>query len=135
MYLRNMFTLWQQLGASDPAAFGRIVTVTGFSRGFLNTIGREQVELLIPNMPPTPGTMRHVTLDLALDIRHLLPKITAPTLVIGCAQDATIPVEHSRALHAAIAGSSYAELDTGHVASFERPEEFVALVDGFTSAD
>ncbi|WP_323808973.1 alpha/beta fold hydrolase [Kitasatospora acidiphila] len=68
-------------------------------------------------------------------MRHLLPKITAPTLVIGCAQDATIPVAHSRALHAAIAGSSYTELDTGHVASFERPEEFVALVDGFTPAD
>jgi pimeloyl-ACP methyl ester carboxylesterase len=133
-YLRNLLTLWRQLGESDPAAFGRIVTLTGFSRGFLNTIGREQVELLIPNMPPTPGTLRHVALDLALDIRHLLPKITAPTLVVGCAQDATIPVEHSRALHAAIAGSSYAELDTGHVASFERPDEFVALVDGFTSA-
>ncbi|MCC9306590.1 alpha/beta hydrolase [Kitasatospora sp. RB6PN24] len=130
-YLRNTFTLWQQLGASDPAAFGRIITLTGFSRGFLNAIGREQVELLVPNLPPTPGTLRHVALDLAVDIRELLPKIASPTLVVGCTQDATVPVEHSRALHAAIAGSGYAELDTGHVAFFERPEEFVTLVDGF----
>ncbi|WP_369373841.1 alpha/beta fold hydrolase [Streptomyces sp. cg36] len=133
-YLRNQFTLWQQVGASDPAAFGRIITMTGFSRGFLNTIGREQVELLIPNLPPTPGTLRHVGLDSRVDIRALLPRVRATTLVIGCTQDATIPVEHSRGLHAAIAGSSYAEIDAGHVAFFEREDEFVKLVDDFTPA-
>jgi pimeloyl-ACP methyl ester carboxylesterase len=105
--------------------------LTGFSRRFLNVIGREEVELLIPNLPPAPGTLRHVALDLAPDIREQLPKTTSPTLVIGCTQDATVPVEHSRALHAAIAGSAYAELDAGHMAFFELPEEFAALVDGF----
>ncbi|MCX5123789.1 alpha/beta fold hydrolase [Streptomyces sp. NBC_00347] len=130
-YLRNIFTLWQQLGASDPAAFGRAVTMTGFSRGFLNTIGREQVELLIPNLPPTPGTLRHVDLDSRIDIRALLPLIEAETLVIGATLDITVPVENSRALHAAIAHSSYAEIEAGHVAFFEKEDEFVELVDGF----
>ncbi|MER5866695.1 alpha/beta hydrolase [Kitasatospora sp. NPDC002040] len=130
-YLRNLFTLWQTLGGHDSDAFGRHVTMTGFSRGFLNGIGREQVELLIPNLPATPGTLRHVDLDTRIDIRALLPRITAPTLVIGCTQDATVPVEHSRALHAALAGSSYAELDAGHVAFFEREAEFVGLVRDF----
>ncbi|MCP3755284.1 alpha/beta fold hydrolase [Streptomyces sp. TBY4] len=131
-YLRNLFTLWQQLGASDPAAFGRAVAMTGFSRGFLNTIGREQVELLIPNMPPTPGTLRHVDLDTRIDIRELLPRIEAETLVIGATLDITVPVENSRALHAAIPHSTYAEIEAGHVAFFEKEDEFVALVDGFT---
>ncbi|PKV89392.1 alpha/beta fold hydrolase [Streptomyces sp. TLI_146] len=133
-YLRNLFTLWGQLGTSDPAAFGRAVAMTGFSRGFLNAIGREQVELLIPNMPPTPGTLRHVDLDSRIDIRHLLPRIQARTLVIGCAQDITVPVENSRALHTAIAGSAYAEIDAGHVAFFEKENEFVELVRDFTLA-
>ncbi|MFE4264318.1 alpha/beta fold hydrolase [Streptomyces sp. NPDC056883] len=133
-YLRNVFTLWQQLGASDPAAFGRAVTMTGFSRGFLNAIGREQVELLIPNLPPTPGTLRHVDLDSRIDIRGLLPLIEAETLVIGATLDITVPVENSRALHAAIAHSSYAEIEAGHVAFFEKEDEFVELVDGFTRA-
>ncbi|MFC9384691.1 alpha/beta fold hydrolase [Streptomyces venezuelae] len=134
-YLRNLFTLWQRLGDVDPAGFGRIVTMTGFSRGFLNSIGREGVEALVPNMPPTPGTLRHVALDLSVDIRALLPRITAPTLVVGCAQDATVPVENSRELHAAIAGSSYAEIDAGHVVFFEKEDEFVGTVTGFLGAD
>ncbi|MFJ3595693.1 MULTISPECIES: alpha/beta fold hydrolase [unclassified Streptomyces] len=130
-YLRNLFTLWQQLGDSDPAAFGRSVTMTGFSRGFLNGIGRDQVEQLIPNMPPTEGTLRHVDLDTRIDIRALLPRIQARTLVLGGAQDATVPVEHSRALHAAIAGSAYAELDAGHVMFFEKADEFTQVVADF----
>ncbi|QES07274.1 alpha/beta hydrolase [Streptomyces venezuelae] len=134
-YLRNLFTLWQRLGDVDPAGFGRIVTMTGFSRGFLNSIGREGVEALVPNMPPTPGTLRHVALDLSVDIRALLPRITAPTLVVGCAQDATVPVENSRELHAAIAGSSYAEIDAGHVVFFEKEDEFVGTVTGFLGTD
>ncbi|MDV9189950.1 alpha/beta hydrolase [Streptomyces sp. SR27] len=130
-YLRNLFTLWQRLGEFDPAGFGRSVTMTGFSRGFLNAIGREGVEALVPNMPPTPGTLRHVALDLAVDIRELLPRITAETLVVGCAQDATVPVENSRELHAAIGGSAYAEIDAGHVVFFEKEDEFVRTVTDF----
>ncbi|MFE5295384.1 alpha/beta fold hydrolase [Streptomyces sp. NPDC056632] len=130
-YLRNLFTLWQRLGEHDPAGFGRSVTMTGFSRGFLNAIGREQVEALIPNMPPTPGTLRHVAVDLGVDIRALLPRIAAPTLVVGCTQDATVPVENSRELAAAIGGSAYAEIDAGHVVLFEKEDEFVKTVTDF----
>ncbi|MER7947229.1 alpha/beta hydrolase [Streptomyces sp. NPDC096079] len=130
-YLRNMFTLWKRLGENDPAGFGRFVTMTGFSRGFLNSIGREGVEALVPNMPPTPGTLRHVELDLTVDIRGLLPRITAETLVVGGTQDATVPVEHSRELAASIGGSSYAEIDAGHVMFFEREDEFVKTVADF----
>ncbi|MGW1772135.1 alpha/beta fold hydrolase [Streptomyces sp. NPDC002104] len=133
-YLRNLFTLWKQIGVSDPAAFGRSVAMTGFSRGFLNAVGREQVELLIPNMPPTPGTLRHVDLDLRIDIRDLLPLIEAETLVIGATLDITVPVENSRDLHARIPHSTYAEIETGHVAFFEKEDEFVELVGGFTRA-
>ncbi|MGY1439434.1 alpha/beta fold hydrolase [Streptomyces reniochalinae] len=130
-YTRNLFTLWQQLGHSDPAAFGRSVTMTGFSRAFLNTIGRDQVEGLIPNMPPTPGTLRHVDLDTRIDIRHLLRHVQAPTLVLGGTQDATVPIEHSRDLHTTIPHSTYAEIDAGHVVFFEKADEFTTAVQEF----
>jgi pimeloyl-ACP methyl ester carboxylesterase len=130
-YLRSLFTLWQELGTASPAAFGRAVATTGFSRGFLNAIGRERFEALIPNMPPTEGTLRHIDYDLRVDIRHLLPRVQAHTLVVGATQDITVPVEHSRALHAAIAGSSYAEIDAGHVMFFEQEDAFVKLVTDF----
>ncbi|MFI9064421.1 alpha/beta fold hydrolase [Streptomyces sp. NPDC053429] len=130
-YLRSLFTLWQNLGACDPDSFGRAVAMTGFSRGFLNSIGRTQFEALIPNMPPTSGTLRHIAYDLQVDIRPLLPLIQAPTLVIGGTQDLTVPVEHSRALHAAITDSSYAEIDAGHVMFFEQEDTFIKLVTDF----
>ncbi|MFE9423605.1 alpha/beta fold hydrolase [Kitasatospora sp. NPDC006697] len=133
-YLRNLFTVWRRIADHDAEAFGRLITLTGFSRGFLNGLGPAAVEQLVPNMPPTPGTLRHLELDLAMDIRALLPRITTPTLVVGFGQDATVPVEHSRALHAAIAGSAYAELDAGHVGFFERGAEFAELVGAFTAA-
>ncbi|MEV4170564.1 hypothetical protein [Nonomuraea sp. NPDC049709] len=49
----------------------------------------------------------------------LLPKITAPTLVIGNPRDYLVPVERARALP----GGEYAELDSGHVVVHERPAE------------
>ncbi|MFI7274060.1 alpha/beta fold hydrolase [Streptomyces sp. NPDC049879] len=133
-YLRNLFTLWLRLGSLDADAFGRSVTMTGFSQSFLNTIGRDQVEQLIPNMPPTPGTLRHVELDTRVDIRKLLPRISARTLVVGARHDATVPVAHSKALHAAIAASDYAELDAGHVVFFEQPDAFLGAVTRFLDA-
>ncbi|MBP0453814.1 MULTISPECIES: alpha/beta fold hydrolase [unclassified Kitasatospora] len=132
-YLRNMMTVWLSL-AGDPAAFGRYATLTAFSRGFLNRIGREGVEAAAAFMQPTPGTLRHIALDLDLDITTLLPHVQAPTLVIGCTQDATIPVENARRLHAAIAGSEYAEFDTGHVVLAEQPEAFTRTVRDFLAA-
>ncbi|WP_449062837.1 alpha/beta fold hydrolase [Planomonospora algeriensis] len=134
-YMRNLFALWRRLGSVDAEAFGRSVTMTGFSRDFLNTIGREEVERLVPNLPPTPGTLRHVDLDARVDIRRLLPLIQAETLVVGCSQDATVPVGNSRDLHAAIPGSAYAEIDAGHVAFFEKPDEFTGLVRDFLARD
>ncbi|MQY05357.1 alpha/beta fold hydrolase [Actinomadura macrotermitis] len=129
-YLRNLMTVWRDI-AGVPAAFGRLGTFTAFSRDHLNRIGREAVEQNTAYMKPTPGTLRQLDLNLRLDVRPLLPQIQAPTLVVGCTQDATIPVQNAREFHTAIPGASYAELDTGHVGLFERPEEFIALVTGF----
>lgn len=122
-----MMTVWAAL-AGDPATFGRYATLTAFSGGFLNRIGREAVEANAAFMRPTPGTLRHIALDLDLDITALLPRVQAPTLVIGCTQDATVPVANARRLHAAIADSEYAEFDTGHVVLFEQPEAFTTAV-------
>ncbi|GCD97134.1 alpha/beta fold hydrolase [Embleya hyalina] len=133
-YLRNTFALWRRLGDTDAESFSRFVTMTGFARGFLNSIGRDAVEAMTHNMTPTPGTLRHVDFAVALDIRPLLPLIRTRTLVVGCARDATIPVEHSRALHDAIAGGSYVEIDAGHVVMFEKQDEFVARVREFIAA-
>ncbi|WP_405151476.1 alpha/beta hydrolase [Sphaerisporangium sp. NBC_01403] len=129
-YMRNLMTVWRRV-AGDADAFGRFATLTGFSRAFLNALGAEEVEKLVPNLRPTPERLRQIDLNLRIDIRRLLPGIQAETLVIGCSQDHTIPVENARALHAGIPGSDYAEIDSGHVVLFERPAEFADLVRAF----
>lgn len=129
-YLRNLMTVWLRT-ASDPEAFGRFGAMTGFSRQFLNMIGREEVDKIAAGGVPTPGALRQIELNLRVDIRELLPKITATTLVVGCTHDATVPVENARELHAAIPGSTYAEIESGHVVLFEQPGEFTKLVKDF----
>lgn len=130
VYLQNLMTTWRRLG-SDPEAFGRFGTMLGFSRGFLNAIGAAEVDNIAAGNLPTDGALRQIELNLRVDIRPLLPKITAPTLVIGCTQDATVPVDNARELHAAIEGSTYAEIESGHVVLFEQPAEFVKHVKDF----
>ncbi|QKG23784.1 alpha/beta fold hydrolase [Actinomadura verrucosospora] len=126
-YVRQYMTTWLDL-AGVPDAFGRFATLTAYSRAFLNQIGHDAVEESRTFMQPTDGLLRQIDLVRRLDIRALLPRITAPTLVVGASRDQTIPVENHREMFAAIAGSEYAELDTGHVAMAERPEEFTKLV-------
>ncbi|MEO3806212.1 alpha/beta fold hydrolase [Nonomuraea sp. B1E8] len=118
---------WARLAATDPESFAAYGPLVAFSPGFVREIG---ARTLLEGEAPR-GTLRQIELDLRVDLRDLLPKITAPTLVIGAAQDYLIPVEHARALHAAIPGSRYAELDSGHVVLHERPAEVTAMIRDF----
>jgi pimeloyl-ACP methyl ester carboxylesterase len=129
-YRRNLMTVWRRL-EHDAEAFGRFATMTAFSQAFLNAIGREEVDRIALSGRPTPGALRQIEFNLRVDIRDLLPRIQAQTLVIGCGRDNTVPVENARELHRAIAGSGYAEIDSGHVVLFEHPAEFVKLVKDF----
>lgn len=129
-YVRNVMKVWLHL-ADDPQIFPRFSMLMAFSRRYLNEIGHEAVEELAAGFRATPNRIRQIDLAGRVDIRHLLPRIQAPTLVVGATHDALIPVENSREIHAAIPGSSYAELDSGHVSRTERPDEFVKLVQDF----
>ncbi|WAL69120.1 alpha/beta hydrolase [Amycolatopsis cynarae] len=129
-YFRNALTLWRDL-AGDAGAFARYAMLLAFSRAHLASLGRAAVEELAAAYQPNAGRLRQLDLDLRLDVRDLLPRVQAPTLVIGCTRDVLAPVESSHELAAAIPGASYAELDCGHIVMAERPKEFVKLVRDF----
>ncbi|MEV7774458.1 alpha/beta hydrolase [Kitasatospora sp. NPDC086791] len=132
-YLRLSMATWLSL-ADHPSAFGGYATLTAFSGGFLDRIGRAAVEANTAYLRPTPGTLRHIALNLGLDLTPLLPRVQAPALVIGCTQDATVPVRNARQLHAALPGSVYAEFDTGHIVLAEETEAFTRTVREFLDA-
>ncbi len=133
-YVRNFMTVWEQL-AGQPETFGRFAALTAFSGSYLNLLGHDGVEALIPNMQPTPNLLRQIALNQRVYLGDALKALTAPTLIIGATWDRTIPVNLARDLHAAIPGSRYAELDSGHVLVLERPREFVELVGTFLRDD
>ncbi|MET7511023.1 alpha/beta hydrolase [Streptomyces albidoflavus] len=128
------FDLWRRLHQLDHATFSRFLQLNGWTRLRLNALGVAGVEELASGGVPA-GIGRQIALNLELDITEHLPRITAPTLVIGATHDQMIPVEHSRALHAAIKGSRYAELAAGHFAVFEKQAELAELIREFLAGE
>jgi 3-oxoadipate enol-lactonase len=65
----------------------------------------------------------------AWDHRDRLGAITAPTLVIGGAQDPSTPIEpHARTIAAGIPGARLEVLDAAHLATIERADEATELI-------
>ncbi|OKK03485.1 hypothetical protein AMK26_18520 [Streptomyces sp. CB03234] len=128
---RHAFDLWRRLEALDHDAFARFLHLSGWTTEHLNRLGTAGIEELVAGERVPPGIVRHIDLNTRVDIRGLLPRITVPTLVIGCTQDQIVPVRYARALHDAIPHSSYAEIDAGHFALFEKPRDVIALVRDF----
>jgi pimeloyl-ACP methyl ester carboxylesterase len=128
--LQQTFEMWRFL-KNCPERFGKFATTIAFSSTFLGTLPDDAIDGINGSMPPDEGTLRHIDLDMRLDIRDLLPRIAAPALVIGNAHDACIPVGLTRELAAAIPGGEYVELDSGHISFAEQPEAFLKAVDAF----
>lgn len=65
-----------------------------------------------------------------MDLLELLPKISAPTLVIAGADDpATSPGEHARPIAEGIPGARLEVVaNAAHLGSYERPAEFTRLI-------
>jgi 3-oxoadipate enol-lactonase len=63
-----------------------------------------------------------------MDHRDLLPRITAPTLVIAGRHDQATPVAAAQFIHNRIAGSSLTILDAAHIANVEQPSTYSEVV-------
>lgn len=124
------FGLWRRLAESDPEALARLLTLTGFSSGFLARRPARATEKLVTDTLATlqPGIARQAELDAHVDIHAAARAITAPTLVIGSDDDQMVPVEGARELAALIPGARYEELQSGHLVLFEQPAALTGLI-------
>lgn len=66
-----------------------------------------------------------------LDQRDLLPRITAPTLVIAGRHDVSTPVEASVYIRSNIPNASMTLLDAAHISNVEQSHNFTEAVVGF----
>ncbi|MGW4844295.1 alpha/beta fold hydrolase [Nocardia brasiliensis] len=126
------FQTWAKLLETDRELFKRFSALTGFSTAALNRFGHEGLAGSLADAWPPAGIGRQIDLGRRVDIRPLLPAITAPTLVIGFAEDAMIPIDGSRQLAAAIPGSRLVEIPgEGHMDWFADPASLIALTRDF----
>jgi len=128
------FELWRDLIRSDRASMARIALLTGFSPAFLSSLDEaaltQNIDFMLDNIN-WEGMARQIELDRTLNVCEQARRIARPALVIGCRHDQMVPVDHARRLAALIPHAEYAEMETGHIALWERPDEFIELACGF----
>lgn len=77
-----------------------------------------------------PRVARHFArLAFLVDVRHLLPQLRVPALIVQCTQDALAPVGVGRWMHRQMTGSELVELDvSGHCPHVSHPDLVVDLL-------
>lgn len=70
------------------------------------------------------------------NIKARLSEILHSTLVVGCTDDYLTPPSETRYLAQHLKNSKYIELDNcGHASMYEKPVEFLMLIEGFLAVD
>ncbi|OKI03523.1 hypothetical protein A6A06_38990 [Streptomyces sp. CB02923] len=128
---RVQMDLWQRLATLDEEAYAQFTALMVFSPRYLSEVGADGIRAGMDLITVETGLRRQMELVAAADLRDRIASVAAPTLVVGAAHDHWIPVEHARATHRAITASRYAEIDSGHLAIFEKPRELCGLVKDF----
>jgi len=127
--LRN--DIWRTLYDENSKALAAFSVFTNFSQAFLNTKNAAEMEGLIKAVLAGPDRSKKMAFNRTVDLTNDLPRIRIPCLVVGCTQDQTAPIRHSRMLFGGIKDCRYAEINTGHGVVHERPSELFAMIDAF----
>jgi pimeloyl-ACP methyl ester carboxylesterase len=106
----------------------------GFFSGPVPQETRDAVRAMLLETRPA-GTRSMVTAFADADLRHVLPTIAVPTLLLYGADDARAPRAVAEALRVAIPGSRLVLLPgAGHDVNLEAPQGFDAAVRSFLGA-
>ncbi|OBF92402.1 cyclase [Mycobacterium sp. 852002-51163_SCH5372311] len=94
--------------------------------------GRQRQFAMLERMCASPG-MARVSLEASfrLDLRPILPTITAPTLVIHARGDAVVPVQSGRYLADHIPSARYLEVDGEHLPWFAESDKILTAIEEF----
>ncbi|MEU5262857.1 alpha/beta hydrolase [Amycolatopsis sp. NPDC021455] len=128
------FRYWLDL--LGTGTFARMLPLMAFGPRYWEQATAESNEQLVKTLETViqPGAARQIEADRAVDLRPVLGRITAPVLVLGSAHDRIVTADQQRELVAAIPDARAAEIDAGHGAPAELPDEFARLALDFLSA-
>jgi 3-oxoadipate enol-lactonase len=117
------------------AAFAAANMERWFSKGFRER--SPQVVARVQDMfsaTPLEGYLACGSAVRDMDHRELLPKISAPTLVIAGKHDPATPPEANEYISKRIAGAQFALLDAAHLSNIEQADAYTDAVLGFLLA-
>ncbi|RFU43610.1 alpha/beta hydrolase [Actinomadura logoneensis] len=142
-WMAFQFDLWARLTRLDPELQARLLQFTAMGDATLRARTEADFEAATAGFTQairavSDGYLRQIETDLTVDITALLPRITAPTVVISSADDRIVPPHHQRFMVEAIQGARLVEVPGGHGLPFENPELFVRtfteVLDSHTTA-
>jgi pimeloyl-ACP methyl ester carboxylesterase len=119
---------WQEFGNAARSAWGSGAAL----KGLLPSVRSIRQLGMLERMSASPG-MARATLEAAfrIDVRPILPTITAPTLIMH-ARDDLVPVQGGRYLAAHIPGAKLLEVEgTDHAPWFTDPDRITTEVEEF----
>jgi len=126
--MRFTFDLWRRLIETSHELFARYAFADGLTAAGFEAFTVEGVEQLLPTVMVAPGSARQIDLDTRVDITADLPRITAPTIVIGGLDDRWVDIAHSRYLAEHIAGAELIEMACGHLIPTEQADDVTRIL-------
>jgi pimeloyl-ACP methyl ester carboxylesterase len=127
--LRN--EVWTRLNEISHDALASFSVLCNFSPTFLNSKNPAEIATLIEGARNGPDRTKKMSFNRIVDLSSEIGRVSAPTLVVGCKDDATTPIAHSKLLCGAIPDSRFVELQSGHGVVHERPSELFTVIDDF----
>ena len=125
------FRYWKELLAADVSLFARMLPLMAFGPRYWSDASGNEALVRDLASAITPGALRQIDVDAAVDLRPVLESVAAPTLVLASTHDRVIEPAQQQALLDGIAGARYAEIDAGHGAPAEDPAGFITRIAGF----
>ena len=129
MPLTEQIAHFQEIGRAVRSAWG-----TGAAmRGFLPSVRSIRQLAMLERMSASPGMARATAeAGTGIDVRPILPTITAPTLVIHARDDPGCPVQFGRNLADHIPGARWLEVEgVDHAPWFTEPDRILTGIEEF----
>jgi class 3 adenylate cyclase len=75
-------------------------------------------------------------LNIEIDIRHVLPSIRVPTLVLHAKHDRAVPLAAGRYMADRIANARFVEIDSiDHLPYYDKPDDYIRHIQTFVTGD
>ncbi|MGW5556512.1 3-oxoadipate enol-lactonase [Micromonospora sp. NPDC003944] len=117
--------------AHGPGSLAETLVDRWFTADFVRSRRADVIAPLVADLTSTPGEGYAACCEAiaAMDLRPVLPAITAPTLVVAGADDPATPPVHARVVSEAVAGARLEILGrAAHLANVQRPAAVTALL-------